>query len=182
MRIDLTQLGPEGLKVSETFGETELASGVESDREAVWEPVRVALELWVRPERRYVRASGSYRADARAECDRCLKPVRESVGGEFDLLYRLPDVAVTRAGRGDESELRGEDLSVEDLEAPVLDTLDVAREQVELASPIQTLCSERCAGLCPMCGADRNRGPCGCSESEPDPRWEGLKRLMNDER
>jgi uncharacterized protein len=183
MRIDLTVLGPEGVRASETFDPRDLEQEVGSVRDALWEPVLVELESWVRPERRYVRASGSYKAEARAECDRCLKPVLENVTGEFDLLYRWPDAAGRRSGRGDEHELREEDLSVCDLDGSVLDTRDIAREQIELAAPIQTLCSATCAGLCPVCGLDRNLGLCECAAEEPDRRWEGLRNLkMKDER
>lgn len=40
------------------------------------------------------------------------------------------------------------------------------------------LCSEDCKGLCPMCGADLNLGDCGCSDEQIDPRWEKLKKIM----
>jgi uncharacterized protein len=176
MRIDLTQLGPEGIRVAEAFDAEDLAGGEGSVREALWRPVRVELEAWVRPERHHVRASGSYRADAQAECDRCLKPVAVRVGGDFDLSYRWSEGAGTRGGR-DEHELREEDLDVDELEGAVLDTRDVAREQVELAAPIQTLCAEACAGLCPACGADLNLAPCDCADREIDPRWDALRKI-----
>ena len=40
------------------------------------------------------------------------------------------------------------------------------REQVILAAPIQSLCHETCAGLCPRCGQNLNEGRCACA-SEP---------------
>ena len=35
-------------------------------------------------------------------------------------------------------------------------------EQIELAMPMQFVCSEECKGLCYQCGADLNEGACLC--------------------
>lgn len=40
------------------------------------------------------------------------------------------------------------------------------------------LCSEDCKGLCPTCGADLNKGECGCSKENIDPRWSQLLDIM----
>ena len=53
------------------------------------------------------------------------------------------------------------------------------REAVLLAVPSYPLCSPRCKGLCPRCGKNLNRGPCGCS---PQPgagpaAWSALDEL-----
>jgi uncharacterized protein len=37
------------------------------------------------------------------------------------------------------------------------------------------LCKPDCKGLCPRCGANRNRQPCTCVGD--DPRWEALANL-----
>ena len=50
-------------------------------------------------------------------------------------------------------------------------------EVVALALPVQPICREDCAGLCPKCGADRNQAPCACGDSQVDPRWQALERL-----
>ena len=47
-----------------------------------------------------------------------------------------------------------------------------------LALPSKVLCSEDCAGLCPICAADLNEaGPEHHHESPPDPRWAKLREL-----
>ena len=40
------------------------------------------------------------------------------------------------------------------------------------------LCSEDCKGLCGKCGADLNKGPCGCKK-ELDPRLAVLAKLLD---
>ena len=47
-----------------------------------------------------------------------------------------------------------------------------------LAVPLQALCREDCRGLCPVCGADRNEGDCGCDTTSVDPRLAALKQFI----
>lgn len=71
----------------------------------------------------------------------------------------------------------------EELESPYVDAeqLDVAawaRDALALVLPVQLLCREDCAGLCPVCGADLNAaGPDHRHEAPPDPRWAKLREL-----
>lgn len=51
------------------------------------------------------------------------------------------------------------------------------REAVLLHAPSFPLCTENCAGLCPQCGTNRNRGQCSCSGKEADLRWDTLDSL-----
>jgi uncharacterized protein len=49
------------------------------------------------------------------------------------------------------------------------------REQFYLAVPMKPLCRDDCAGLCPSCGTNLNRGSCGCTRDWEDPRFAALK-------
>ena len=60
----------------------------------------------------------------------------------------------------------------------VIDLGEVMREQFFLALPMKPLCRPECKGLCPICGANRNRQECGCREEWVDPRLAGLKNLL----
>ncbi len=51
-----------------------------------------------------------------------------------------------------------------------IDLGDVIREQLYLALPMKPLCQESCKGLCPVCGANRNRETCQCQYQWEDPR------------
>lgn len=71
----------------------------------------------------------------------------------------------------------------EDLDCPYLDgdVLDVqawAHDALALALPDKLLCRPDCAGLCPVCGADLNRGEPGHEHPrEPDARWAKLSEI-----
>ncbi len=47
-----------------------------------------------------------------------------------------------------------------------IDLAPMLREQVILGIPVQPLCRKDCQGLCSVCGQDRNRRSCGCSEEQ----------------
>jgi uncharacterized protein len=42
---------------------------------------------------------------------------------------------------------------------------------------MQTVCSETCKGICPVCGASRNETDCDCEEHPGDDRWIALKDI-----
>jgi uncharacterized protein len=44
---------------------------------------------------------------------------------------------------------------------------------------MKPLCREDCRGLCAVCGANLNRGDCGCAPTWEDPRLAPLKALIN---
>lgn len=75
---------------------------------------------------------------------------------------------------------------VEELRSPyvtdeVLDLRAWARDALALALPVQLVCREDCAGLCPVCGTDLNAaGPEHAHERAPDPRWAKLSELKLD--
>jgi len=52
----------------------------------------------------------------------------------------------------------------------VLDLTEAVRQYALLAIPMKPLCRENCAGLCPFCGHNLNRGPCGCPSRVANPR------------
>ncbi len=58
-----------------------------------------------------------------------------------------------------------------------LDLREAIRQNLLLALPMQPLCKEDCAGLCPQCGKNLNEGPCTCQPPE-DERFSTLKDLL----
>ena len=60
----------------------------------------------------------------------------------------------------------------------LIDVDETLIEQILLELPLKHLCKEDCKGLCPKCGADLNTHPCNCDTSEPDPRFDVLRKLL----
>jgi uncharacterized protein len=103
-------------------------------------------------------------------CARCLTDVHEEHDLDVSEIYLDP----VRAEEDEEVEL-GYELHVAegsiDLEALLRDTVNSVLD-------LRTLCDDTCAGLCPVCGADRNTEDCGHQRSiSRDPRWAVLETL-----
>jgi uncharacterized protein len=120
---------------------------------------------------RGVHVTGRVEAPVRVACRRCLKPLRRTIDLDLDLLY-------DRSVREQDSEGQIYPLSGG---ADTLDLMPALREQLLLALPPYPLCREECAGLCPRCGTDLNEGSCDCVLTEPDPRWDALRKLKQGE-
>jgi uncharacterized protein len=104
-----------------------------------------------------------------------LKSLSLPVSNTFEVEFVTPDIY--RAGQA--AELLDGDLSLSVFEGEVVDIDELVREQLLLSLPAQVLCREECKGLCPVCGGDRNLTDCKCQEAETDPRWAGLKEIVN---
>ena len=55
-----------------------------------------------------------------------------------------------------------------------VDLADGFWQNAALELPAKILCAEDCRGLCPSCGANRNRAACTCPRPEPDARLAAL--------
>ena len=137
-------------------------------------PVRGSVTLMREPGG--ILALGTLCVAARMECIRCLAPVDVEIGFDLEESFR-PTVAVpggpppSGADADEDEATRIDDLHVVDLR-------EVVRQAVLLAAPVRPLCAPDCRGLCPRCGADLNTDACGC-QTEPDPRWAGLRHLID---
>jgi uncharacterized protein len=120
-----------------------------------------------------VRIVGSLSAQMEVACARCLEPVSQAVGRQFDLLYR--PLGVDR--RGVEVSINTPETEIGYYEGDGILLEDVLREQVLLALPLKAVCSDACKGLCPQCGRNLNTGACDCAQPAVDSRWEALKDL-----
>jgi uncharacterized protein len=110
--------------------------------------------------------NGTVRATWAGECRRCLVPV----GGPFEIpVQELYQVRVT-------------DPDAFPLEHDQLDLRPMVREALLLDTPVAPLCRPDCAGICPVCGGDRNAVPCDCVTTPRDDRWAALDALREDSR
>ncbi len=121
------------------------------------------------------RVAGRAQTQLELECGRCLEPFEMPVDATFDLRY-VPHEQ--NAGEG-EREVAEDDLTTAFYRDGMLDLVELLREQFQLALPMKPLCTEACRGLCPDCGANRNRTQCGCTPKWEDPRLATLKGLLN---
>lgn len=144
------------------------------------ELVRVGEEVFV---------SGRLRGALQIPCSRCLEPAHVPVDQPFRAMYQpLPPA---RGGEGpkiepgapSESLGEAEEAGSPDVFCHVrgwLDLTPMLREQMLLAIPARGLCEEACLGLCPSCGANLNRGRCGCPPQAGVSKFEKLRGLLQE--
>jgi uncharacterized metal-binding protein YceD (DUF177 family) len=148
--------------------------------EAPSEPFRVEVQASKHGED--VHLEGQLTGAFQLECGRCLARYRQPLRESFRLVLEPagtrepgdPEAAQALARDGlcfsDELEVgwyRGVEVQLD----------SVCLELITLALPVQPLCREDCAGLCPRCGADRNTSPCGCAEQRAESPFAALAAL-----
>ena len=98
-------------------------------------------------------------------CRRCLADVAGTAVGVVDELYQIepldPDAYVIEDGQ--------------------LDLAPLVRETALLELDAERQCRDDCAGLCPVCGVDRNTADCACETAVRDERWAALEGFVPDD-
>ncbi len=122
-----------------------------------------------------IRARSKWSGVFEVPCARCLEPVRNPLGGEFDLIFRPLGVDAGPAERA----LGAPETEIGYYQEEGLVLEDVLREQVLLSLPARTLCRQDCKGLCPRCGLNLNTESCTCDAPSADPRWSALSDLRS---
>ncbi len=132
-------------------------------------PGNVTVEGTIRKVSKQILVTATVRAHSIRECDRCLIAVGTDLALPLHLVYGPNLGEASSLDESDAIEIRTLTLEQDSI---VLD--DEVRDTLFLYTPMKTLCSEGCLGICPSCGADLNRESCRCDHSETDPRWAKL--------
>lgn len=146
------------------------------EHEAIRGDVEVDLAVDVTGDA--IDVTGEIRAARHGRCRRCLREIDAVATAEVDERYRpdLGDAAPTTVdvdGRGDDESYP--------IENGRLDLVPMTRELILLELDDEQTCRDDCAGLCPVCGLDRNENDCSCDTTVRDERWAALDALVVDE-
>jgi uncharacterized protein len=117
-----------------------------------------------------VRASG----ETPAECSRCLKPFMVPVDVTFDEEF-VPTIDIDTGAHVDAPE--GEEDAYRIDGRHMLDLSEPMRQYWAMALPMAPLCTETCAGICPVCGEDMGTKGHDCAREQVDARWSELAKL-----
>lgn len=107
---------------------------------------------------------GQLEVGLEGECSRCLDPVLQTLPIEIEELYSYP---------------ASPDIEFAVHEDGNLDLAPLLRAEIMIAGSRNLMCREDCQGLCPDCGANRNREICTCNLDDIDPRLARLKELLD---
>lgn len=105
---------------------------------------------------------GSFKGAIAMPCARCLEPAEVVFDGAVNLLFI------------DEAQYKDEFREDEPLDSPDVlpfkdETIDFSqeiRDEIILGQPLNVLCKSDCAGLCPVCGDNRNEKRCDCVDKQ----------------
>lgn len=141
------------------------------------EGAEVRFDGWVEATLGGVTVAGTVTAPWTGVCRRCVEGASGTVEAEVRELCRDAGAAPAAAIG------LGEAAAEEDAYLVGPDELDlqpIVRDACILELPLAPLCSDSCRGICPTCGANRNRDECSC-EPATDPRWSALASLGSDD-
>lgn len=167
LRIRLDDIPAEGRE----FSFTDQAIWSEPARELHLEfaPEDMQAETRILPQEKSCVIMGRITGRAKSACDRCLEDVVVEIDEHFDTMEEVdaedPDSRLSEDKKGLE-----------------LDMGDLLWEQFVLALPVHSLCSTKCKGICPDCGANLNTGACTCTDEKLDPRMAALRGLKISEK
>ena len=165
LRIELSRADGEPVEFSESVTLPEGSGGYE-----VADPGQVVLRGRVEKVDSGYGVVASIEGSAQVRCARCLSVFSMSYMERFQLELQ----PVCQAPVDEDRQLKPGELEIRFYSDPVLDLVDLAAEQFQLALPMKPLCRDDCQGLCSRCGADLNRGRCACP-ANADPRWGSLR-------
>lgn len=123
---------------------------------------------------------GTIRGTLDLPCSRCLDTIHSNFATDVRVVFLPPSSRLETEGEeGVDSE---DELDLYTHDGLVLDLRPLVHDHVLLAFPIQPLCRPDCAGLCQVCGENRNEVQCTCRAESGDPRFALLQQLRFPER
>ncbi len=136
---------------------------LDAGHERVDGDIRVDLHLTAMNDG--IEVTGTVSAPWATVCRRCLVDLAGVAVGQVDELYQIepldPDAYLIEDGQ--------------------LDLAPLVRETALLELDLERQCRDDCAGLCPVCGIDRNAGSCDCDTTVVDDRWAALEDFVPDD-
>lgn len=172
MRYKIKEIGEGGINLSVQVREAWLATEC-PDASLGLSEAGVQFEGRLEPVGEGYLLRGTLRGELTAPCARCLEPAPVHIEAP---------IAVTFVER-DEPEISNDD--DEDAQDDVISfqhgVIDVGRpirDEILLNVPMSPICRPDCAGICPVCGGNRNLTPCGCEkQSLETSKLSGLAKI-----
>jgi len=129
-----------------------------------------------------VYVDGMISGEVELGCSRCLARYRQRLREPFRLVLepagdRVPADPEAAAALARDGVCLADELETGWFRGREFDLGAFFLEVVTLALPVQPLCREECAGLCPRCGVDRNLESCRCHEEPVSRPFAALARL-----
>ena len=102
-------------------------------------------------------------------CGRCLEEVPTQICFEIDKKLDINESILVDDEMEENDYLIGFELDVDKL----------VYAEILVNWPMRVLCKDDCEGICKVCGANLNKGDCGCQRTELDPRMAAIQDIFS---
>ena len=102
-------------------------------------------------------------------CGRCLEEVPTQICFDIDKKLDINDSVLSDDEMEENDYLIGFELDVDKL----------VYAEILVNWPMRVLCKDDCEGICKVCGANLNKGDCGCQRTELDPRMAAIQDIFS---
>ena len=102
-------------------------------------------------------------------CGRCLEEVPTQICFDIDKKLDINESILIDDEMEENDYLIGFELDVDKL----------VYAEILVNWPMKVLCKEDCEGICKVCGANLNKGDCGCQRTELDPRMAAIQDIFS---
>lgn len=102
-------------------------------------------------------------------CGRCLEEVPTQICFDIDKKLDINESILMDDEMEENDYLIGFELDVDKL----------VYAEILVNWPMKVLCKEDCEGICKVCGANLNKGDCGCQRTELDPRMAAIQDIFS---
>ena len=102
-------------------------------------------------------------------CGRCLEEVPTQICFDIDKKLDITEGVLLDDEMEENDYLIGFELDVDKL----------VYAEILVNWPMKVLCKEDCEGICKVCGANLNKGDCGCQRTELDPRMAAIQDIFS---
>ena len=102
-------------------------------------------------------------------CGRCLEEVPTQICFDIDKKLDINESVLVDDEMEENDYLIGFELDVDKL----------VYAEILVNWPMKVLCKEDCEGICKVCGANLNKGDCGCQRTELDPRMAAIQDIFS---
>ena len=156
MRYKIKDIGEGGIDLSVAVSEAWLSAEC-PDASLGLSEAGVRLDGRLEPAGEGYLLRGTLRGELMVPCARCLDPAPVTIESPVTVNFVERDEA-----KDGEDEDTAEDMvsfqhGVINLSLPI-------RDEILLAVPMTAICRPDCAGICPICGGNRNLTPCDCEK------------------
>jgi uncharacterized protein len=156
MRYKIKDIGEGGIDLSVAVSEAWLAAEC-PDASLGLSEAGVRLDGRLEPAGEGYLLRGTLRGELMVPCARCLDPAPVAIESTVTVSFVETDEGVAGEDVDAEEDVVSFQHGVIDLSLPI-------RDEILLAVPMTATCRPDCAGICPVCGRNRNLTPCDCEK------------------